>query len=64
MRHFPYVRALANVKKGAHVSLSNSGPCWQPPDMTAWPFIDELRRLPADRLEEAAAFIHTLLAAR
>jgi hypothetical protein len=32
--------------------------------MTAWPFIDELRRLPADRQEEAADFIHTLLADR
>lgn len=30
----------------------------------ALPFIDELRRLPADRLEEAADFIHTLLEER
>lgn len=32
--------------------------------ITALPFIDELRRLPADRLEEAADFIHTLLEER
>jgi hypothetical protein len=32
--------------------------------MTASRFIDELRRLPADRQEEAANFIQTLLAAR
>ena len=31
---------------------------------TALPFIDELRRLPADRLEEAADYIHTLLEER
>lgn len=31
---------------------------------TALPFIDELRRLPADRLEEAADYIHTLLKER
>ena len=31
---------------------------------TALPFMDELRRLPADRLEEAADFIHTLLEER
>ena len=30
----------------------------------ALPFIDELRRLPADRLEETADFIHTLLEER
>jgi hypothetical protein len=32
--------------------------------MTALPFIDELRRMPADRLEEAADYIHTLLEER
>ncbi len=31
---------------------------------TALPFIDELRRLPADRLEEAADYIHALLKER
>lgn len=31
---------------------------------TALPFIDELRRMPADRLEEAADYIHTLLEER
>ncbi len=31
---------------------------------TALPFIDELRRMPADRLEEAADYIHTLLKER
>jgi len=31
---------------------------------TALPFIDELRRLPADWLEEAADYIHTLLKER
>ena len=30
----------------------------------ALPFIDELRRVPADRLEETAEFIHTLLEER
>ena len=30
----------------------------------ALPFIDELRRLPADRLEEAADIIHALLEER
>jgi hypothetical protein len=30
----------------------------------ALPFIDELRRLPADRLEEAADYIHTLIEER
>jgi hypothetical protein len=30
----------------------------------ALPFIDELRRMPADRLEEAADYIHTLLEER
>jgi hypothetical protein len=31
---------------------------------TALPFIDQLRRLPADRLEEAADYIHSLLEER
>lgn len=31
---------------------------------TALPFIDELRRMPADRLKEAADYIHTLLEER
>lgn len=31
---------------------------------TALPFMDELRSLPADRLEEEADFIHTLLEER
>jgi len=31
---------------------------------TALPFIDELRRMPADRLEEAADYIHALLEER
>ena len=31
---------------------------------TALPFIDELRRMPADRLEETADYIHTLLEER
>jgi hypothetical protein len=31
---------------------------------TALPFIDELRRMPADRLEEAVDYIHALLEER
>ncbi len=31
---------------------------------TALPFIDELRRMPADRLEEAADYIHALIEER
>jgi hypothetical protein len=45
--------------------LDNSSHCAYPPRMTAaLPFIDELRRLPADRLEEAADYIHTLIEER
>ncbi len=30
----------------------------------AWPFIDELRRLPADCLEEAEDYVHPLIEVR
>lgn len=32
--------------------------------MTASPFIDELRRMPADQLEETAEYIHALIEER